>query len=112
MKLLIESFHEIYESYPDIISLQLEDGKSLTYRQLNDISENIAAIVCDNIVPNPMNDLLPLVAITMERNIAIIASMLAVLKAGCTYVHVDPSFPQDRQSYIFTQSKCQLLITD
>lgn len=28
------------------------------------------------------------------------------------YVPVDPSFPPDRQSHIFSHSKCQVLITD
>eukprot|EP01041_Mallomonas_annulata_P014319 gene14319-30488_t len=47
-----------------------------------------------------------------ERNVAMIVSIVAILKSGAAYVPVDPSFPPDRQSHIFTHSQSQLLIAD
>ena len=54
----------------------------------------------------------PLISLLMGRNLSLIVSMLAVLKAGCAYVPIDPTFPPDRQSYIFTHSQVSLLLAD
>lgn len=54
----------------------------------------------------------PLISLLMGRNLSLIVSMLAVLKAGCAYVPIDPTFPPDRQSYIFAHSQVSLLLAD
>ena len=55
----------------------------------------------------------PLVAVMMTRSVGFIATILGILKVGAAYVPVDPAFPPpDRQSYIFSHSKCQLLVAD
>ena len=48
----------------------------------------------------------------MKRNIGFIVTIFGILKAGAAYVPVDPAFPTDRQSYMFSHSQCQLLIAD
>ena len=53
-----------------------------------------------------------LVGIMLDREIGFVASALAILKAGCTYVPVDPAFPPDRQTHILNHSNCELAITD
>ena len=54
----------------------------------------------------------PMISIMTDRNIAMIVGILAILKIGAAYVPVDPSFPPDRQSYIFSHSKSILLVAD
>jgi polyketide synthase PksJ len=53
-----------------------------------------------------------MVSLMMERSLGMLISILAVLKAGATYVPVDPKFPPDRQSHIFMQSQSKVLIVD
>ena len=48
----------------------------------------------------------------MHRHAGLLASMLGVLMAGAAYAPVDPAFPADRQSYVFSHSKCQILLAD
>jgi non-ribosomal peptide synthetase component F len=54
----------------------------------------------------------PLIGIMMDRGISFIISILGILKAGCAYVPIDPTFPPDRQIHIFSHSKCQILFVD
>ena len=53
-----------------------------------------------------------LICIMMHRHTGLIASMLGVLLCGAAYAPVDPSFPPDRQSYIFEHSQCPILLAD
>ena len=54
----------------------------------------------------------PLIAVMTKRNIGFIIAIFGILKSGAAYVPVDPAFPPDRQSYMFSHSQCQLLIAD
>jgi len=53
-----------------------------------------------------------MISIMIDRNVGMVVAILAILKAGCAYVPVDPSFPPDRQSYIFNHSQSGCLIVD
>src|SRR6266487_4970711 len=53
-----------------------------------------------------------LVAIAMERSPAMIAAVLAVLKAGAGYLPVDPEYPAERISYVLGDARPVLLACD
>jgi amino acid adenylation domain-containing protein len=52
-----------------------------------------------------------LVGICLERGIDLVVSLLGVLKAGAAYVPVDPTYPTDRQAYIFADAQVRVLLT-
>ena len=52
-----------------------------------------------------------LVGIAVERSVEMIVGLLAILKAGGTYVPLDPAYPQDRLAYMIEDSGLQLLLT-
>lgn len=93
----------------------LEDGRSFSYLNVNDFATCIAKeLAC---AVESASDILndsetPLVAVMMTRGIGLVSAILGILKAGAAYVPVDPAFPPDRQTHIFTHSNCKLLITD
>jgi amino acid adenylation domain-containing protein len=118
---VLDDFEEHARIQPESQALILEDGPSFTYRILNDIATAIAKeVACafkhleENTVQKSGQLIIdtPLVSLMMNRGVGIIAAILAILKAGAGYVPVDPGFPVDRQTYIFEQSQCKLLITD
>ena len=123
-KLLIDYFEAIVREHPEYIALRLEDGRSYSYEKLDKISTELARVVAfaiylqslatDNNVSSSDEGgtETPLVSVMMSRNLSVIASILAILKCGAAYVPVDPTFPPDRQAYIFSQSNCPLLLTD
>ncbi len=51
------------------------------------------------------------VGICIERSDEMVVSVLGVLKAGCCYLPMDPSFPNDRLKYIFEDSGAKVLIS-
>lgn len=51
------------------------------------------------------------VGICMHRDIDLVAAILAVLKAGATYVPLDPKYPVDRITFIARDAKLALLLT-
>lgn len=98
-------------SYPGYF-FRVEDGDSISrYMELSVVGESSLTQPC--VDSNQQFDLdAPLIAVMMSRDIAVIASILAILKCGAVFVPVDPTFPPDRQSYIFENSKCMLLVAD
>jgi non-ribosomal peptide synthetase component F len=131
---------DIFETYSKNLgeksALILEDGLSFTYEELDGLASHlgkelaaaIARLTLAASAPNnkdndhhqqhhnkgsPVSaEATPLVAVMMTRGVSLVASILGILKAGAAYVPVDPAFPPDRQSHIFSHSKCQVLITD
>ena len=52
-----------------------------------------------------------LVAVHMERGSEMVVALLGVLKAGCAYVPVDPSYPQQRVELMLRDSGAQVVLT-
>lgn len=52
-----------------------------------------------------------LIAISVERSIHMIIGILGIMKAGATYIPIDPNYPQSRISYILHDSKPSLILT-
>jgi acyl-CoA synthetase (AMP-forming)/AMP-acid ligase II len=112
---VIDLFERAAQLNPSNTAIICEDGESITYGSLDCIAEEIKTCLLSVLDGGGAMDtgcLTPLVALMSERNVAVLASMLAVLKANAAYVPVDPGFPVDRQSYILTHSKCTTLICD
>ena len=51
------------------------------------------------------------VGIFLSRSDYLIISLLGVMKAGITYIPIDPNLPQERISYIVRDSGIKTLIT-
>jgi non-ribosomal peptide synthetase component F len=47
----------------------------------------------------------------MPRNAELLVALLAVLKAGGTYVPLDPDYPRDRLAYMLEDSQARVLLT-
>lgn len=52
------------------------------------------------------------VGVYMDRGVLAILSILGTLKAGATYVPIDPSFPSDRIKHIVEETSLSLMLTD
>eukprot|EP01039_Chlorochromonas_danica_P012137 gene12137-13796_t len=114
MKFVSDRIEEIAEIRPDLIAVVTEDDETFTYKQFNQQAEIIAEMLVDVLQLDSITTFheTQMVGLLMERTMAVVTMFLAIHKAGCAYVPVDPAFPPDRQSYILEHSKCNVLIVD
>lgn len=104
-KTIAELFEEQVKRTPDNIALVFED-KELTYTELNEKANSLATFLRSKNIGR--NDI---VGIMVNRSLEMIISILAVLKAGGTYIPIDPEYPQDRVEYMLNNSNAKLLLT-
>ncbi len=96
-------FKDMVDKYPDNLAI-VEDGRSLTYSQLDAMVDSILAKFYDK---KPA-----FVGIVMPHGAHQIAAMLAVLKSGAAYVPAEPFLPKDRIDYMMKTAGVKLVITD
>lgn len=94
---LQELFCKKAEEFPDKVAVYAA-GKSLTYKELDDMSTVVAAWLLKKYGSCKK------VGINARRNHMTIVNMLGVLKAGCAYVPIEPSYPDHRRDSILSQS--------
>jgi amino acid adenylation domain-containing protein len=119
---VIESFNETDSVYPqeslvhDLFAEQAEhtpdaaavmyEGQSVTYRELNGRANQLARYLRDRGV-GPQQ----LVGICVERSVEMVIGLLAILKAGGTYVPLDPNYPTERLQYMLKDAAPQVVLT-
>ncbi|WP_328745021.1 amino acid adenylation domain-containing protein [Streptomyces sp. NBC_00285] len=90
---------------PDALALVFEEQR-LTYAELDVWSNRLARhLTAHGVGPGS------LVALHLERSPHLIASILAVLKAGAGYTVLDPQFPADRLTTVLGQTRPSALVT-
>lgn len=103
-KLLHQLFEERVEENADKDALVYLD-KRLTYRQLNQKANQLARLLQEKSVKPD-----DIVAIYADRSVEVILAMLAVLKAGGSYVPIDPKYPVERISYMLEDSGAKIIL--
>ncbi|MDH0897560.1 MULTISPECIES: amino acid adenylation domain-containing protein, partial [unclassified Pseudomonas] len=101
--------HELVEQQarrtPQAIALT-QDGKGLSYSQLNAWANQLAYRLIDSGIGPDVP-----VGLACERSIDMVVGVLAILKAGGAYVPLDPTYPEDRLAYMIDDSGIRLLLT-
>nr|WP_251036222.1 non-ribosomal peptide synthetase [Paenibacillus sp. ISL-20] len=104
-----KTIHQLFEEQvlrsPKQTAVVFESAQ-LTYEELNARANQIArqlqakGVGCDQIV-----------GIMVERSLEMIVGILGVLKAGGTYLPIDPEYPADRIAYMLDDSGAAWLVT-
>ena len=102
--------HQLFESQvektPDAIAVRFED-EQLTYRELNAQANQLACYLRGLGVQTD-----ELVGIAMERSVKMIVGLFGILKAGASYLPLDPSYPKERIAAILQDAQPQILLTE
>lgn len=101
--------HQLFEQQvaktPDALAVECS-GLTLTYRELNERANQLAHFLRQaGVRPNTR------VGLALERSLEVVVGVYGILKAGGTYVPLDPSYPQERLSYMTSAARCSLLLT-
>ncbi|SEB03868.1 non-ribosomal peptide synthetase, partial [Alkalimonas amylolytica] len=86
----------------------LDDENKYSYQQLEQRANGLAHLLRDEYQCQSGQ----LVAFCLPRGIGQISTMLAILKAGCCYMPLDPSLPDERLHQIVRQYPELLVLTD
>lgn len=101
---IIDIFHTKVAHYPERIAL-LEQQKKHTYAEVNAKANQLARqIVARKRSENEA------VAVQMLRSSEMVIALLAVLKAGCAFVPLDPAYPVSRKAYILSDADISIVI--
>jgi len=82
-------------------------GASLTYAELDHAAGSVARAVLRARPAGPER-----VALLFEHDAAMIVGILGALKAGKTYVPIDPLYPRERSAYVLEDSGAAALVTN
>jgi surfactin family lipopeptide synthetase A len=105
--LLPDLLQASFDAHGDAISLRHE-GRSVTYSELDVLSNKLshhlrrAYGVSSNVR----------VGVMMSRSVELVVSLLGIVKAGGTFVSIDPYYPKSRKEYIVKDAGIDLLLTD
>ena len=104
-KTIAELFEEQVKRTPDNIAVVFNEQK-LTYKVLNEKANQLAnvlrrkGVAANNIV-----------GIMAERSPEMMIGLIGILKAGGTYLPIDPEYPAERISYMLADSGSRVLLT-
>ncbi|MBP5605536.1 MAG: AMP-binding protein, partial [Ruminiclostridium sp.] len=102
----IDLFREQAEKTPERNAVTDSEG-SFTYRELDRISDSIAAHLLDSgVKPNTF------VAVKMGRSKLFTAAVLGIHKAGAAYLPIDADYPEERITYMLEDSEANIVLTE
>jgi len=105
-----KTVYELFEAkalkLPNNIALEFED-KTLTYKELNEKSNQISNLLLEKGIKRGS-----VVAVMETHSPGLVASILGVIKAGGTYLPIEPNYPVERINYMLKDSNSKILLTD
>jgi amino acid adenylation domain-containing protein len=101
--------HELFERQtvrtPEAVALMC-NGAKVSYAELDRHSSQLAHYLMKLGVRTET-----CVALYMQRSLEMVIAMLGVLKAGATYVALDPDYPQQRLNFILEDTEAPVVLT-
>jgi amino acid adenylation domain-containing protein len=104
-KSIVEVFQEQVEGNPDSVAICFKEA-TLTYRELNRRANRLAHYLRELGVGTETT-----VAVCLERRPELIVGMLGILKAGASYLPLEPGFPRQRLKTMIDAARARVLLT-
>lgn len=93
------------QRHPEAIAIEF-NGEQLTYAVLQQRSNQLAHFLLEQGVKQEQ-----IVGVLLNRSIDVLVSILAIFKAGATYMPVDVSYPEERIHYMLDNSEAAVVIS-
>lgn len=102
--------HQLFEAQvaknPEGVAIEC-NGDKFSYKELNEQANRLANYLIETHVA-PQS----LVGICISRSFNMVVGIIATFKAGCTYVALDPEYPDVRRQYILNDSQIDVVLTE
>ena len=112
---VVSLFRRQAQETPDNIAVVFKDRR-YTFKEVDELSDGIAAAVMakvQNAKPTAAEAAHePVVSVLIPRCEWMAIASLGVLKAGCAYQPLDPSYPAERLNFMMQDANAKLLIAD
>ncbi|WP_319926251.1 non-ribosomal peptide synthetase [Xenorhabdus littoralis] len=110
-----QTLHQAFEQQalqrPHAIALSADNGRLLTYEQLNQRANQLAHYIVQIMQQMEMAPTdAPLIGLCLERDEEMLVSILAVLKAGLAYLPIDTTHAPERIRFYVEDANVQLVI--
>ncbi len=105
-KTILQLFEEVVTEHPEQIAIEYQDSR-LTYKELDEQANKLANYLYHNLGARNK-----IVGIKTLHSIESVVAILAVMKAGYTYLPLEPGIPEERLDYIVKNSGLTLLLTN
>ena len=103
---IVSLFRHQVQTTPNNIAVVYKD-KRYTYAEVDDISDHIASYISSKGLGQE-----DVVSVLIPRCEWMTIASLGVLKAGCAYQPLDPSYPKERLNFMMQDANAKLLIAD
>ncbi len=100
-----EAFEQVVANLPDEIAIWHE-GEHLTYHLLNEKANQLASWLSKQGITKG-----DFIAVITDKSIETIISIIAILKAGATYVPMDQSAPKQRLEYMLEDTNPAMVLS-
>lgn len=101
---VLSLFQQQVNRNPDSLALKYVGG-TLTYREVNERSDAVAAYLMDQNIGQGS-----FVGIMLDRDPLLIVTIFGILKSGASYVPISPDYPSERISFIVEDAALSCLI--
>ena len=109
---VVSLFRKQAKATPDHTAVVYKDSR-YSYREVDEISDRIAAYIASKGLGGdsqaPTTDA---VSVLIPRSEWMAIASLGILKAGCAYQPLDPSYPKERLNFMMKDAGARLLIAD
>ena len=103
---IVSLFRKQAQKTPDAPAVRYQDY-TCTYAQADALTDRIAAAIAAKGLKTE-----DVVSVLIGRSQWMALASLGILKAGCAYQPLDPSYPEDRLNFMVKDSSAQLLIAE
>ncbi|TRV25851.1 MAG: non-ribosomal peptide synthetase [Microcystis flos-aquae Mf_WU_F_19750830_S460] len=107
---MTQSIHQLFEQQvqrtPEAMAL-IGENRQISYESLNQKANQLAHYLQKCGLKSES-----LVGLSVERSPEMVMALLAILKAGCAYVPLDPDYPPERLNYMIQDAQLSLIITN
>ena len=110
---VVSKFKKVVLEFPDKEAAVYKD-KSYTYRELDELTDRLSVCLYERLkkLTGKSNLAETVVSVIISRSEYVFILPLAILKAGCGYEPLDPSYPKERLNFMVKDAGASLLIAE